>query len=58
MYPICVQEESTDKCEEYRKTMYVGNEIEQTPVQAKDQNEITQENVTKNQQNKDEGIEH
>lgn len=38
--------------------MYVGNEIEQTPVQAKDQNEITQENVTKNQQNKDEEIEH
>lgn len=53
-----VQEESTDKCEEYRKKIYVGNEIEQTPVQAKDQNEITQENVTKNQQNKDEEIEH
>ena len=38
--------------------MYVGNEIEQTQVQAKGQDEITQENVTENQQNKDEEIEH
>lgn len=53
-----VQRENLDKCEEYRKTMYVGNEIEQTTVQAKCQNEITQENATKNQQNKDEEIEH
>lgn len=53
-----VQRENLDKCEEYRKTMYVGNEIEQTTVQAKCQNEITQENVTENQQNKDEEIEH
>lgn len=53
-----VQRENLDKCEEYRKTMYVGNEIEQNPVQAKCQNEITQENVTENQQNKDEEIEH
>lgn len=53
-----VQRENLDKCEEYRKTMYVGNEIEQTQVQAKCQNEITQENVTENQQNKDEEIEH
>ena len=53
-----VQRENLDKCEEYRKTMYVGNEIEQTQVQEKCQNEITQENVTENQQNKDEEIEH
>ena len=53
-----VQRENLDKFEEYRKTMYVGNEIEQTTVQAKCQNEITQENVTENQQNKDEEIEH
>lgn len=53
-----VQRENLDKCEEYRKTMYVGNEIEQTTVQEKCQNEITQENVTENQQNKDEEIEH
>lgn len=53
-----VQRENLDKCEEYRKTMYVENEIEQTTVQAKCQNEITQENVTENQQNKDEEIEH
>lgn len=53
-----VQRENLDKCEEYRKTMYVGNEIEQTTVQAKCQDEITQENATKNQQNKDEEIEH
>ena len=53
-----VQRENLDKCEEYRKTMYVGNEIEQTQVQEKCQNEITQENATKNQQNKDEEIEH
>lgn len=43
-----VQRENLDKCEEYRKTMYVGNEIEQTQVQKKCQNEITQENVTEN----------
>lgn len=53
-----VQRGNLDKCEEYRKTMYVGNEIEQTQVQAKGQDEITQENVTENQQNKDEEIEH
>lgn len=53
-----VQRENYDKCEEYRKTMYVGNEIEQTPVQTRGQDEITQENATKNQQNKDEEIEH
>ena len=53
-----VQRENLDKCEEYRKTMYDGNEIEQTQVQEKCQNEITQENVTENQQNKDEEIEH
>ena len=53
-----VQRENLDKCEEYRKTMYVGNEIEQTQVQEKCQNEITQENVTENRQNKDEEIEH
>ena len=53
-----VQRENLDKCEEYRKTLYVGNEIEQTQVQEKCQNEITQENVTENQQNKDEEIEH
>lgn len=53
-----VQRENLDKCEEYRKTMYVGNEIEQTPVQTRGQDEITQENATKNQQNKDEEIEH
>lgn len=53
-----VQRENLDKCEEYRKTMYVGNEIEQTQVQEKCQNEITQENATENQQNKDEEIEH
>lgn len=53
-----VQRENLDKCEEYRKTMYVGNEIEQTQVQEKCQNEIIQENVTENQQNKDEEIEH
>ena len=53
-----VQRENLDKCEEYRKTMYVVNEIEQTQVQEKCQNEITQENVTENQQNKDEEIEH
>ena len=38
--------------------MYVGKEIEQTPVQTRGQDEITQENATKNQQNKDEEIEH
>lgn len=53
-----VQRENYDKCEEYRKTMYVGKEIEQTPVQTRGQDEITQENVTENQQNKDEEIEH
>ena len=53
-----VQRENYDKCEEYRKTMYVGKEIEQTPVQTRGQDEITQENATKNQQNKDEEIEH
>lgn len=53
-----VQRENLDKCEEYRKTMYVGNEIEQTQVQEKCQNEITQENVTENRQNKDEEIEY
>lgn len=53
-----VQRENLDKCEEYRKTMYVGKEIEQTPVQTRGQDEITQENVTENQQNKDEEIEH
>ena len=53
-----VQRENYDKCEEYRKTMYVGKEIEQTPVQTRVQDEITQENATKNQQNKGEGIEH
>lgn len=53
-----VQRENLDKCEEYRKTMYVGNEIEQTPVQTRGQDEITQENVTENRQNKDEEIEH
>ena len=53
-----VQRENYDKCEEYRKTMYVGKEIEQTPVQTRGQDEITQENVTENRQNKDEEIEH
>ena len=53
-----VQRENYDKCEEYRKTMYVGKKIEQTPVQTRGQDEITQENATKNQQNKDEEIEH
>ena len=38
--------------------MYVGKEIEQTPVQTRGLDEITQENATKNQQNKDEEIEH
>ena len=38
--------------------MYVGKEIEQTPVKTRGQDEITQENVTENRQNKDEEIEH
>ena len=38
--------------------MYIGDEIEQVQVQAKEKCEAIQENIKQDQQEKDEGIEH
>ena len=54
-----VERENTDSGKEYRKEVYIGDEIEQVQVQAKEIGETIQEkNIKQDQQEKDEGIEH
>ena len=53
-----VERENTDSSKEYRKEVYIGDEIEQTQVQSKEKDEAIQENIKQDQQEKDEGIEH
>lgn len=53
-----VERENTDSSKEYRKEVYIGDEIEQTHVQSKEKGEAIQENIKQDQQEKDEGIEH
>ena len=54
-----VERENTDSGKEYIKEVYIGDEIEQVQVQAKEIGETIQEkNIKQDQQEKDEGIEH
>ena len=53
-----VERENTDSSKEYRKEVYIGDEIEQTQVQSKEKGEAIQENIKQDQQEKYEGIEH
>ena len=53
-----VERENTDSSKEYRKEVYIGDEIEHTQVQSKEKGEAIQENIKQDQQEKYEGIEH